>query len=705
MGAPDKTIYEFGEWCLNVTEHLLLRRGQPVPLTPKAFDILIVLVENAGRLVSKDEFLKRVWPDAFVEEAVLAQNISVLRKTLGGDARLVETVPKLGYRFIAKVQVLADQHAESDQPTATGSPIQPAVRDRDSRSNVGFRKVAGALIGIAVLAIANISLQWISQPGEAKVLRTTALTTSGRSEPWGGITIDGSRIYFLERQGGRFQLMQTSIAGGEETQVASPYPNTRIFGLSPDNSQFLIGNFIDFGGHMPLSTWPAQGGAPHRIGDVVVDDAVWFPDGKHILYSYGKAVFSVDADGTNHRELFGVKGSALDFSWRPDGALFRFTVLDTNGGSSLWEAAFGENTPHPLLPAVRETVGECCGSWTPDGRNYVFSAFQNGSEDLWVLPESAGLFWNRKSAPLQLTNGPDGFSWPKPDKDGKRLYVFSLQYRRSAVRYDPVRKEFIPYRGSAPMFDFAFSRDGAWVAYVGAGESLWRSKIDGTEALQLTSPPLRALRPRWSPDGYHILFMGSREGTQSSAYVISANGGGAVPVLKEGTGNFAQADWSADGNTVVVDALMGSGPAEGVLMVDLQSHGQVQIPESKGKVYVRWSPDGRYLAARSEDEKKLFLFDSHSRQWKQLATAQYIPRHDWDANSRDLYFQDALTPAQTVFRVNVETGKVDTVFDFSHLLVHGAAQCTFEGRTPDGSFLASVRTSVSSIYSLDVQLP
>lgn len=155
----------------------------------------------------------------------------------------------------------------------------------------------------------------------------------------------------------------------------------------------------------------------------------------------------------------------------------------------------------------------------------------------------------------------------------------------------------------------------------------------------------------------------------------------------------------------MLDALPGSGSQEGISAVDLHSYTQSQIPESKGKVYVRRSPDGRYLAARSEDEKELLLFDFHSQQWKHLATAQYIPRHEWDANSRDLYFQDALSPAQTVFRVNVENGKIEPILDFSQLLARGAARCTFEGRAPDGSYLASVRTSVSSIYSLDVQLP
>jgi DNA-binding winged helix-turn-helix (wHTH) protein len=83
MAVSADRIYEFGEWRLDPAEHLLSRNGSGVPLGPKVFDTLLVLVENAGRLVTKDEFMKRVWPDSFVEDLALTQNISQLRKVPG----------------------------------------------------------------------------------------------------------------------------------------------------------------------------------------------------------------------------------------------------------------------------------------------------------------------------------------------------------------------------------------------------------------------------------------------------------------------------------------------------------------------------------------------------------------------------------------------------------------------------------------------
>jgi len=125
MSKQINQIYEFGDFRLETAEQLLLHRGQPISLTPKAFDTLLVLVQSSGHLVEKDELMKRVWADAFVEEANLARNVWALRKTLeddNGEHRYIETVPKRGYRFIAPVREVASAD--------TGVLIQRRVRAR-----------------------------------------------------------------------------------------------------------------------------------------------------------------------------------------------------------------------------------------------------------------------------------------------------------------------------------------------------------------------------------------------------------------------------------------------------------------------------------------------------------------------------------------------------------------------------------------------
>lgn len=107
-------VYYFGSFCLNQAERLLLCNGSPIPLTPKVFAVLLVLIENSGCLVTKDKFLKEVWPDTFVEEANLSVNIASLRKALdegGAERQYIQTVTKGGYRFVASVSELSDESA------------------------------------------------------------------------------------------------------------------------------------------------------------------------------------------------------------------------------------------------------------------------------------------------------------------------------------------------------------------------------------------------------------------------------------------------------------------------------------------------------------------------------------------------------------------------------------------------------------------
>ncbi|MDQ3821023.1 MAG: transcriptional regulator, partial [Acidobacteriota bacterium] len=119
-------FFDFGPFSLNIRERQLLREGEAIQLSPKVFDTLVVLVENAGHVLTKDELLGKLWPDSFVEESSLTQNISILRKALGEDTtnpRYIETIPKRGYRFIA------DMTERNEAETGEGAPVQGGVSE------------------------------------------------------------------------------------------------------------------------------------------------------------------------------------------------------------------------------------------------------------------------------------------------------------------------------------------------------------------------------------------------------------------------------------------------------------------------------------------------------------------------------------------------------------------------------------------------
>ena len=198
MSRPAKHLYEFGGFQLDADERVLRRAGQPVQLTPKALDTLLVLVERRGHLVAKDELMERLWPDSFVEEGNLAFNISVLRKALaagGGETQFIETVPKRGYRFAAEVREIGDatevvvekqttahivieEVNEEHQPaiaialtSLAAAPAQPqaesAVAARMARWRQPRWRLAMAAVGIGIVAFVTF---WLTRPPALKTL-------------------------------------------------------------------------------------------------------------------------------------------------------------------------------------------------------------------------------------------------------------------------------------------------------------------------------------------------------------------------------------------------------------------------------------------------------------------------------------------------------------------------------------------------------
>ncbi|MDQ1559257.1 MAG: hypothetical protein QOD32_2317 [Pyrinomonadaceae bacterium] len=143
--VPAKLLYEFAPYLLDPAERLLLRHGEPVPLTPKACDTLRVLVENCGRTVEKDELLKEVWPGTFVEEGNLTVTIFMLRKALGegkSEPKFIQTVPRRGYRFIAPVTEVPSPAPRASRP---GSTAQQQAGDEAER------------VSVAVLPLMNLN--------------------------------------------------------------------------------------------------------------------------------------------------------------------------------------------------------------------------------------------------------------------------------------------------------------------------------------------------------------------------------------------------------------------------------------------------------------------------------------------------------------------------------------------------------------------
>ena len=168
MGQQDNHSYDFGRFRLKPAERVLLREGETVPLTPKVFDILVTLVEHGGQVVAKDDLMKRVWPNTFVEEGNLTQNISLLRKALGetpGGVQFIETVPRRGYRFVADTNQSWSDESVVPAVEVESAPIVP-ISNTVARST-GVKRTPLYALAAGIVVIGIIGLVYFTSAGKA----------------------------------------------------------------------------------------------------------------------------------------------------------------------------------------------------------------------------------------------------------------------------------------------------------------------------------------------------------------------------------------------------------------------------------------------------------------------------------------------------------------------------------------------------------
>jgi Tol biopolymer transport system component/DNA-binding winged helix-turn-helix (wHTH) protein len=716
-------LYEFGPFRLDPAERKLLRGNEIVVLTPKAFDTLLLLVRNSGHLLEKDELITMLWPDSSVEEGSLSNNIFLLRKALGENPAFIETVPRRGYRFVGAVrQFPRASPAQSDKPPEVGAPGDSSARLAASPTGRPSNRVlliwAGAAAIVGIVVIASILVPILRVPAAPKILRYVQITNDGVAKcvnncfPSAQVT-DGSRIYFVETPPGDWVVAQTSVSGGEVVRLPARFGGANhvsVSDISPDRSQLLVSAWNEPQLEIPLWTLHLPDGFARRLGDVMAWNGTWSPDGKTIAYCKSQDLFIAKADGSASRRIVTLPGSDLiEPRWSPDAGVLRFTAIK-NQLNSLWEVSADGTNLHPLFaagntPPGNDRVGECCGAWTPDGKYFVYNSVRNGVATISTFRESRGLFRRTRSEPVQLTAGPMHFWGPSPSVDGKRLFVIGEQSRGELMRYDSESRLFVTFLSGISAEDLDFSRDGKWVAYVTFPEGvLWRSRVDGSERLQLSSLPVKAAMPHWSPDGKRIAFSASTPGKPWQIFLISADGGSPEQLIPSEHDEL-DANWSPDGESFVFGESSYS-PTSSIYALDLHTRQVSTLPGPKGLFSPRWSPDGHFIVATSYDLLKLLLFDLTTQTWSELDSGHMHGYPVWSRDAKYLYFSSPLEKGIPFYRLRVADRKLERVANAN--LPRGVAWGFFgawTGLAPDDSPLLLRDTSMQEIYALDVLWP
>jgi Tol biopolymer transport system component len=288
------------------------------------------------------------------------------------------------------------------------------------------------------------------------------------------------------------------------------------------------------------------------------------------------------------------------------------------------------------------------------------------------------------------------------------VFVQGYQPRGELVRYDPSTKQFLPFLQGISASDVAFSPDGKWVAYMTVPSlTLWRSRVDGSERIQLTYPPAAATLPVWSPDGTQIAYISGEVGRPWKIFLISAQGGSPEELLPEKVGEV-DASWSPDGVQLAFGRTSAfPGVANDIQLVDVKTRQVRALPGSAGLFSPRWSPDGRYLAAISvEGSHKLMLYDFRSQKWTEwLADASVVGFPVWSADSRYVYYDNLSTDRPSSRRLQVGQNHAEELFSMNGLPRYQGIWGPWSGLAPDNSRLFLKDASTQDIYALDVDLP
>jgi Tol biopolymer transport system component/DNA-binding winged helix-turn-helix (wHTH) protein len=661
MSKSEKRLYEFGDFRLDASERLLSSRGVTIPLTPKAIDLLLAFVDQPGRLLDKETLLKTVWPDSFVEENNLADNVFKLRRVLGdGESgpRFIETVPKRGYRFVSDVRIvgqLTEQVPEQVRPVVAEPPSQAERREGQvvlpSANAPSHLSVSWLVSGAMTLLVLALGAGYIPRgtPEAPRVLRAELLPPDNASFGEIAVSPDGKWLAFTAATGSRVQLWLRSLTHGEANPLESTDGASHPF-WSPDSR--FVGFFaggklkkVKLGDSLPSTlcqapvgtggTWnregvilftvlgvsqilrvSASGGMPEVVlraapGETDLHEPFFLPDGRRFLYlviSNGKkdagGIYVGSLDGNLRQHVLAHDSNAVFVAGAGNSRHRGYLLFGREG--ALMAQAFDSDT----LRVSGEAEPLAARLGTVQGANISyrrrnFTASDNGLlvYDPHTDRQRTQLVWvDRNGKPLHVLAQLDNVSVPSLSPDESRIVV--------------ARK------------DLASNNN-----------DLWLTDPLGNNPVRFTFDPGSDLLGLWSPDGQRIVWTSTRNGS-FDLYEKEVSNGKDTLLLRSEQPKFPL-DWSQDGRFLLYRQI---NPQTNHDIFVLPTSGDrkpfpyLQTPamENGGA----FSPDGNWIAYNSDESGRFEVyvesFPTHGGRRQISPAGGTGPR--WRADGKELYY-------------------------------------------------------------------
>jgi dipeptidyl aminopeptidase/acylaminoacyl peptidase len=466
---------------------------------------------------------------------------------------------------------------------------------------------------------------------------------------------------------------------------------------------------------VPLWSVPVLAGGARKLG-FEASAASWSPDGQRLAFvRYGppSRLAVARGDGSDPSLLFESPDPLTWVRWSPDGQRLRFGLRETETTHDwILEIPAAGGTPRRLFQGLE-------GDWSADGRAFYFAVGgAGGGAAAGANPERrANLFvavepprWQIWAKPRvqQLTYGPLQMALPVRVPGSRSLLARGCDHRGQLMRYDVKVGRFEPLLGGLSGGFLDYSWDGRWAAWVDAHDlTLWRSRADGTEPLQLTTPPLAVGLVRWSPDGTQLAFVGRPPDSLPRIYVLPSDGGTPEPVSPPEKGQVWDPGWMPDGKTVVWGRVDGGG----IRAFDLETRKLSVLPQTDDLWFPKCSRQGLILASRSVGSQlkttTYWTYDPRTGRREDLGVRDTLayPNFTRDGQSVVGLAQGLTDTPPGIYRFALRERRVEKVADLGTIQPTSTQLTAWTGLDPDDAPVLLSDTGSHELYVLDLEWP